>query len=143
MVQKNTNGNYPAPNAIIRCVQHGIEKPGTKFDNERKEFAKLAATNESEALIGIFDGMTQTKKNPFTHDSMVPVNKVAVLGAGLMGAGIAQVTAEKGISVLLKDQNAEAIERGTSYMRDNWDKKLKRKRMTKFQRNLNNSNVVG
>jgi len=143
MVQKNTNGNYPAPNAIIRCVQHGISDPATRFENEREEFAKLAATKESEALIGIFDGMTQMKKNPFLNEAAAPVNTVAVMGAGLMGAGIAQITAEKGMSVLLKDRNDAAIERGESYMRDNWNKKLKRKRMTKFQHNLNSSNVVG
>lgn len=143
MVQKNTNGNYPAPNAIIRCVQHGISSPATKFENEREEFAKLAATKESEALIGIFDGMTQMKKNPFNNDDAAPVNTVAVMGAGLMGAGIAQITAEKGMSVLLKDRSDGAIEGGKSYMRANWDKKLKRRRMTKLQHNLNTSNVVG
>lgn len=143
MVQKTTNGNYPAPDAIIRCVQHGISNPGTKFENEREEFAKLAATKESEALIGIFDGMTQMKKNPFLDQEVTPVNTVAVMGAGLMGAGIAQVSAEKGLSVLLKDRNDEAIARGTSYMKENWDKKMKRRRITQFQHNLSTSNVVG
>jgi len=143
MVQKNTNGNYPAPYAIIRCVQHGISNPSSKFENERKEFAKLAATKESEALIGIFEGMTQMKKNPFIDNEVTPVKTVAVMGAGLMGAGIAQISAEKGLSVLLKDRDDGAIERGKSYMRENWDKKRKRKRMTNFQHNLNTSNVVG
>ncbi|KAG7364963.1 ClpP/crotonase-like domain containing protein [Nitzschia inconspicua] len=142
MVDKNTNGNYPAPYAIMQCVQHGLDSPKTKFQNEREQFAKLAATPESEALIGIFDGMTQMKKNPFTGTGN-PVSTVAVMGAGLMGAGIGQVTAEKGMTVLLKDRNDEAIERGESYMRGNWDKKLKRKRMTQFQHNINTSNVVG
>merc|ERR1712226_773250 len=64
MVEKNTSGNYPAPYAIIQCVQRGLANRETRFENERKEFAKLAA-KESEALIGIFDGMTQMKKNPF------------------------------------------------------------------------------
>jgi len=143
MVQKNTNDNYPAPNAIIRCVQHGINNPASKFENEREEFAKLAATKESEALIGIFDGMTQMKKNPFLNKDVAPVETIAVMGAGLMGAGIAQISAEKGMSVLLKDRSDGAIERGKSYMRDNWDKKLKRKRFTNFQHNLSTSNVVG
>lgn len=143
MVKKNTNGNYPSPYAIIQCVQHGLANPSTKYENEREQFAKLAATPESEALIGIFDGMTQMKKHSFGKDTAIPVNTVAVMGAGLMGAGIAQVTAEKGMTVLLKDRNNEAIGRGQSYMKDNWDKKLKRKRMTKFKHNLATSNVIG
>jgi enoyl-CoA hydratase/long-chain 3-hydroxyacyl-CoA dehydrogenase len=143
MVQKNTNGNYPAPYAIIQCVQHGLENPASKFKNEREQFAKLAATPESEALIGIFEGMTQMKKHSFGKDAAIPVNTVAVMGAGLMGAGIAQVTAEKGMQVLLKDRNDEAVGRGQSYMKDNWDKKLKRRRMTKFNHCIATSNVTG
>ncbi|KAL3942979.1 MAG: hypothetical protein SGBAC_002930 [Bacillariaceae sp.] len=142
MVKKNTNGNYPAPYSIIQCVQHGLANPATKYKNEREQFAKLAATPESEALIGIFDGMTQMKKHNF-GDAARPVNTVAVMGAGLMGAGIAQVTAEKGMTVLLKDRNDEAIGRGQSYMKGNWDKKLKRRRMTKFKHNIATSNVIG
>jgi enoyl-CoA hydratase / long-chain 3-hydroxyacyl-CoA dehydrogenase len=143
MVAKNTNGKYPAPYGIIQCVQHGLDHPATKYENERKQFARLAATPESGALIGIFDGMTQMKKHNFGVDAARPVKKVAVMGAGLMGAGIAQVSAEKGLQVLLKDQNDQAVERGQKYMRDNWDKKLSRKRMTKFQHNLATSSVVG
>ena len=143
MVQKQTNGNYPSPFAIIQCVQHGLQNPSTKFKNEREQFVKLAETPESEALIGIFDGMTQMKKHSFGKDAAMPVNTVAVMGAGLMGAGIAQVTAEKGMTVLLKDRNNEAVGRGQSYMKDNWDKKLKRKRMTKYKHNIAQSNVIG
>ena len=143
MVQKNTNGNYPSPFAIIQCVQHGLANPSARFQNEREQFAKLAATPESEALIGIFDGMTQMKKHSFGKDAAIPVKQVAVMGAGLMGAGIAQVSAEKGLNVLLKDRNDEAVARGTSYMQENWDKKLQRKRMSKFQHNIAMSHVTG
>eukprot|EP00934_Nitzschia_sp_Nitz4_P004354 Nitzschia sp. Nitz4//scaffold1_size375055//231008//233477//NITZ4_000294-RA/size375055-processed-gene-0.374-mRNA-1//1//CDS//3329541099//4344//frame0 len=143
MVKKNTNGKYPAPYAIIQCVQHGLENPANKFKNEREQFAKLAATPESAALIGIFEGMTAMKKHNFGKDAAIPVDTVAVMGAGLMGAGIAQVTAEKGMSVLLKDRNDESIERGQKYMRENWGKKLKRKRMTRYKYNVATSNVIG
>lgn len=86
MIAKNTGGNYPAPYAIIDSVKFGLDKPTgqERFRNERELFAKLAATPESEALIGIFDGMTQMKKHNY-GDVAVPVNKVAVIGAGLMG----------------------------------------------------------
>jgi len=145
LVQKNTNGNYPSPFAIIDCVKYGLAHPSgnDKFKHEREQFTKLAQTNESEALIGIFDGMTAMKKHQYGEDAAVPVKKVAVIGAGLMGAGIAQVTALKGYEVLLKDRDDVAVGRGLSYMSDNWDKKVKRRRMTKFERNKNMSAVVG
>jgi enoyl-CoA hydratase/long-chain 3-hydroxyacyl-CoA dehydrogenase len=144
MVQKNTNGKYPAPFAIIDSVKYGLDHPSgdAKFKFEREAFAKLAATSESEALIGIFDGMTRMKKHEY-GELAHPVKKVAVMGAGLMGAGIAQVTAEKGLEVLLKDRDDAAISRGTSYINDNWGKKVKRKRMSNYQYNINTSNIVG
>jgi len=60
----------------------------------------------------------------------------------LMGSGIAQVTAEKGYEVLLKDRDDVSVARGLSYIEGNWEKKEKRKRMTKFQHNINSSNIV-
>lgn len=144
MVQKSTNGNYPAPLAIIDAVKYGLSNPSgnAKFKYEREAFAKLAATTESEALIGIFDGMTQLKKHDY-GELAHPVKKVAVMGAGLMGAGIAQVSAEKGFEVLLKDRNDEAISRGQSYIDGNWQKKVKKRRMTNYKYNTNSSNIVG
>jgi enoyl-CoA hydratase/long-chain 3-hydroxyacyl-CoA dehydrogenase len=141
MVDKNTNGNYPSPYAIIQSVQYGIDHPKEKYENERKQFAKLAATPESEALIGIFDGMTQMKKHNFGKPAF-PVNTVAVLGAGLMGAGIAQVSADKGYTVLLKDRDDASVARGEKYMQDNWGKKLKRKHISQYKYNMNTSNVT-
>lgn len=143
MVDKSTNGNYPAPYAIMECVKYGLAHPSglDKFRHEREEFAKLAATSESEALIGVFDGMTQMKKLS-SGAKPIEVKKVAVMGAGLMGAGITQVTAENGYDVLLKDRDHESLGRGLSYMGDNWDKKRKRKRMSMYQHNMNTSRVV-
>ncbi|KAL7519432.1 hypothetical protein ACHAWX_004192 [Stephanocyclus meneghinianus] len=143
MVDKNTGGNYPAPYAIIDCVKYGLAHSSGlgKYKHEREEFAKLAATKESEALIGIFDAMNQQKKNPSKVDP-ITVKKVAVMGAGLMGAGIAQVTAEKGYEVLLKDRDDTSLGRGLSYMTENWEKKHKRKRMTKHQFDINCSRVT-
>ena len=143
MIQKQTNNNYPSPLAIIECVQFGLKNPkgDAKFKFERESFAKLAETNESESLIGIFNGMTQMKKHAY-GDVMHSIEKVAVVGAGLMGAGIAQISSEKGYDVLLKDKDNLAIGRGVKYIDKNWEKKFNRKRMSKYQRNLNESKLV-
>jgi len=143
MVDKNTDGNYPAPYAIIDCVKYGLAHPNglDKYKHEREGFAKLASTKESEALIGIFDGMNQMKKHSSSAEP-IPVKRVAVMGAGLMGAGIAQVTAEKGYEVLLKDRDDVSLGRGVSYMNENWEKKVGRQSMTKYQYNLNTSRVT-
>jgi enoyl-CoA hydratase / long-chain 3-hydroxyacyl-CoA dehydrogenase len=147
MIAKNTNGKYPAPLAIIDCIKYGISQSSTdqneRFRFEREQFAKLAATPESGALIGIFDGMTKMKKHNFGKDTAVPVQKVAIVGAGLMGAGIAQVSADKGkYDVLLHDRNDEAVARGSKYINDNWTTKFKKKQMTEYELNSNKSRVT-
>lgn len=149
-VQSNTNGNYPAPVAIMECVKNGMASNSfNEYEFEREQFIKLAQTAESEALIGIFDGMTKMKKHNFTPDledptASVPVKRVAVMGAGLMGAGIAQVTADKGKyeAVLLKDRDDAAVARGESYINGNWDKKVKKKHMTNYEQNINTSRLT-
>jgi len=143
MVMKNTNGKYPSPFAIVDCVKNGLEASSDdeKFKFEREQFARLAATPESAALIGIFDGMTALKKHEFGEPT-TKVKNVAVLGAGLMGAGIAQVSAEKGYRVLLKDKDDAGIARGESYVEGNWGKKLKRKKITMHKYNQNTANIV-
>mmetsp|Transcript_917 Transcript_917/g.1992 ORF Transcript_917/g.1992 Transcript_917/m.1992 type:complete len:780 (+) Transcript_917:38-2377(+) len=144
MVMKNTNGVYPAPFAIIDCVKEGLKSSDmdARYKFEREKFAELAATSESASLIGIFDGMTALKKHSFGEPEH-KVKSVAVLGAGLMGAGIAQISAEKGYRVLLKDKFDEGLAKGEAYINGNWDKKLKRKRMTKHKHNQNTASVVG
>ena len=80
--------------------------------------------------------LLQVKKNRFGKPDQ-PVKTLAVLGAGLMGAGIAQVSAEKGYKVLLKDRDQASLAGpfGEKYMAENWDGKLKKRRLTQFQRN--------
>lgn len=149
MVDKNTNGkqNYPSPYAIIECVKHGIENntskdisKGLKF--EREQFAKLTTTNAASSLISIFEGMTKMKKHEYGAETAVDVKNIAVMGAGLMGAGIAQVSAQKDYNVLLKDQNSEGVERGLDYMQANWSKKVKKRALSQYDANRYSSNII-
>jgi enoyl-CoA hydratase/long-chain 3-hydroxyacyl-CoA dehydrogenase len=142
MVEKKTGGHYPAPKLILEAVQAGVDGGLAKgLDVEASNFAKLAMTSEAKALMSIFFGQTALKKNRFGKPAK-PVQTMAVVGAGLMGAGIAQVSASKHIRVLLKDRDAAAAARGEDYVRSNLEQKVKRKRMTVFERDSVMAHVV-
>jgi predicted dinucleotide-binding enzyme len=109
---------------------------------EAENFGKLTQTNESAALIGLFHGTTATKKNPYGKPNN-PAKTVGVLGAGLMGAGVAQVSATRGHKVLLKDINANAVARGLAQIQDNLNAKVKKRRMSVFDRDNIVAQVTG
>ena len=91
-VDKSTSGFYPAPYAILDVLKDNFGKDRlTHLNDEAAKFATLAATPVSESLIGIFHGTTAVKKHSYGVPSK-KVETIAVLGAGLMGAGIAQVS---------------------------------------------------
>ena len=141
-VDKSTRGKYPAAYEILNCVENGLGKPPSQaFEFEADAFVRLAKTSESSALIGLFDGITAAKKNPYPGTAKP--SSVAVLGAGLMGAGIAQVSAEKGLAVALKDVSPEGLAKGVAYVAGNLDKKVKRRRMDAFKRNTIVSSITG
>jgi enoyl-CoA hydratase/long-chain 3-hydroxyacyl-CoA dehydrogenase len=133
-VDKNSGGFYPAPYAIIDVMKDNFGKSKkAHLENEADKFAKLAATPESEALIGLFHGTNAVKKHNYgvpTH----PIKKVAVLGAGLMGSGIAQVSLDNGkYAVLLKDKDLTSASRGEKVIVDELKGKLKKKRITNYE----------
>jgi enoyl-CoA hydratase / long-chain 3-hydroxyacyl-CoA dehydrogenase len=133
-VDKNSGGHYPAPYAIIDVLQGNMGKSKREhLLDEATKFSKLAATPESEALIGIFHGMNAVKKHNFGSPKQ-PVKTIAVLGAGLMGAGIAQVSVDQGkYRVLLKDKDVMGVSRGEKVIVDDLKSRLKKKRITNHQ----------
>ncbi|MFQ5584278.1 MAG: 3-hydroxyacyl-CoA dehydrogenase NAD-binding domain-containing protein, partial [Calditrichia bacterium] len=134
IVQRQTKGNYPAPFKIIDCVETGMEK-GMKagLDTESKKFAELVFSPQSKQLVNLFFGMNALKKNP-DKDVAKPVKKVGILGAGLMGSGIASVTINRGVSVLLKDRDLESVARGEKVLYNELNLKVKRRIISPFQR---------
>ncbi|KAK7078831.1 hypothetical protein SK128_002630 [Halocaridina rubra] len=131
-VMKQTGGLYPAPLKILEVIRTGMDKGETEgYAAEHKGFGSLSATNESKGLIGLFHGQTECKKNRFGKPEQ-PVKTVAILGAGLMGAGIAQVSIDKGYKTLLKDMNQSGLSRGISQVQGGLDKSVKRKKITSF-----------
>ncbi len=134
MVEKQTRGNYPAPLKIIDAVEIGLEK-GFQIGllAEAKAFEELAHSPQARELIRIFFTMTALKKNP-RKELVRPVQKIGILGAGFMGAGIANISANKGYQVLLKDVSLEAVARGEKTVWDDLEKKVRRHILSGFER---------
>ncbi|OAN62862.1 multifunctional fatty acid oxidation complex subunit alpha [Balneola sp. EhC07] len=139
-----TKGNYPAPEKILDAVEYGYKHGKEKgLLNEAKLFGELGATQESRALVNLFFAMNNAKKNP-QKDLVKPVNKIGVLGAGLMGSGIADVSINKGkYSVLLKDRDLESAAKGEQGIWEDLNKKSEKRIITKFERDEIASRVTG
>ncbi|XP_049981821.1 trifunctional enzyme subunit alpha, mitochondrial [Alexandromys fortis] len=111
-VKKQTKGLYPAPLKIIDVVKAGLEQgDDAGYLAESQKFGELALTKESKALMGLYNGQVLCKKNKFGAPQK-NVQHLAILGAGLMGAGIAQVSVDKGLKTLLKDTTMTGLGRG-------------------------------
>uniref|UniRef100_A0A4W4E376 Trifunctional enzyme subunit alpha, mitochondrial n=1 Tax=Electrophorus electricus TaxID=8005 RepID=A0A4W4E376_ELEEL len=142
-VLKQTKGLYPAPMKIIECVKAGMEQgPDAGYLAESQNFGKLAMTPESKALVGLYHGQVACKKNRFGVPEK-EVKTLAILGAGLIGAGIAQVTVEKSINTILKDITEEALNQGQHQVYKGLNDKTKKKSITSFERDSILSNLTG
>lgn len=129
MVMRSTNGNYPAPLQIIASVKDGWGKPREQaWEQESTKFDGLMQSPESFQLINIFFAMTALKKNPL-KDKVVPIKTLAMLGAGLMGEGIAEVSLNNGMEVMLKDIDQGRLGNAKKNIWQNLAKKVKYKAM--------------
>uniref|UniRef100_A0A3Q1FE50 Trifunctional enzyme subunit alpha, mitochondrial n=1 Tax=Acanthochromis polyacanthus TaxID=80966 RepID=A0A3Q1FE50_9TELE len=142
-VMKQSKGLYPAPLKIIDCVKTGVEQgPTAGYLAESQNFGQLAKSTESAALIGLFHGQVACKKNHFGTPEK-EVKTLAILGAGLMGAGIAQVTIDKGVHTIMKDTTEAGLARGEQQVYKGLNDKTKKKSITSFQRDSILSNLTG
>ncbi len=137
-LHKQTRGNYPAQDLIIDIVRTGLERGfEAGLDAEARGFGKLLTTPEAANLMSVFFATTALKKDSGVDDPSVkprPIDKVGMLGAGLMGAGIAYVTtASAKIPVRLKDRDRDGVLAGLRYIRRIIDGQVKRKRLTERQ----------
>jgi 3-hydroxyacyl-CoA dehydrogenase/enoyl-CoA hydratase/3-hydroxybutyryl-CoA epimerase len=129
-----TRGHYPAPERALEAVRIGVEKgPEEGYRAEANLFGELVVSDVSRRLVEIFFATQALKKDTGVDDPAVKpgkVEKVAMLGAGLMGAGIAYVTADAGIPVRLKDKDDAALGRGLKQIAGILDERVKRKRLS-------------
>lgn len=134
--EHKTKGNYPAAKRILEVIETGLAQGSSSgYAAEAKAFGELAMTPQSRALRNIFFASTEVKKDPGSAAAAGPLHAVGVLGGGLMGGGIAFVTASKGkLPVRIKDINPQGINHALAYSWQLLDKKVKRRHIRAGER---------
>ena len=122
-----------APLAAIDAIEAATKLPFAEgCQVEQDLFVKCLFSDQSKALIHVFFGEREVAKIPdIPKDTpLIPVNRIAVVGAGTMGGGIAMVFANAGIPVLLKEADQAALDRGMATIQKNYATSVKRGRFT-------------
>ncbi len=133
MINGKTKGVYPAAKALLSSIYEGALVPfDTALRVEARYFTSILMNPTSSAMIrSLFinkEALEKGANRPAVDDQNVA--KVGVLGAGMMGAGIAYVSANAGIEVVLIDQSQEAADKGKAYSEGILDKGISRKKVT-------------
>ena len=135
MTRQKTFGCYPAPEAILAAAIEGAQ---VDFDSastiETRYFLQLARGSVAKNMITTFWFQLNALKAGGSRPqgfAKWKATKVGILGAGMMGAGIAHATASKGIDVVLKDVSLEAAEKGKQHTASLLEKKVKRGHLSK------------
>jgi len=127
--------HYPAPVEAIKAIQKGASAKRDKAQEvEAKTFAKMAKTDVCFNLVGLFLNDQLVKKKAGAYEKQVnPTKKAAVLGAGIMGGGVAYQSASKGTPIMMKDINEDALQLGLKEANKLLSKQVQRKKITSEQ----------
>src|SRR6267154_191410 len=117
--RRETYDNYPAARAIMSCVYEGLQLPiDAALRVESRYFTKVLRSNEAAAMIrSLFLSMQELNKGA-RRPKDVPqtkVKKIAVIGAGFMGASVGYVSARAGLDVVLIDRDQESADKGKAH----------------------------
>ena len=130
---EQTRGHYPAPPRAIEVIRIGIEDGRRAgFDAEARALADLATSRTSKNLVHVFKLTEASKREggPAGGSSPRQVRRTAVLGAGVMGGGIAQLIAqEANLPVRMKDVRADALASGMAHAAGLFERQVKRHRL--------------
>jgi len=134
MIRKQSYGNYPAAMNLMRAVYEGVQVPmDAALRIETRYFIKTLMTPQAQAMIrSLFLSKQELDKGAVRPAGIAKSDpkKVTVLGAGMMGAGIAYVQVMAGIETVLIDQTQEAADKGKAHVEELLKKRLSRGQMT-------------
>jgi 3-hydroxyacyl-CoA dehydrogenase/enoyl-CoA hydratase/3-hydroxybutyryl-CoA epimerase/enoyl-CoA isomerase len=132
MIAAKAGKHYPAPMVMVKTIEAaaGLDRAGAML-LENAGFAKCAKTDAAKAQIGLFlaDQVIKGKAKKAGKLATKAVNKAAVLGAGIMGGGIAYQSAYKGTPIIMKDINDQALDLGLTTASGILTKQVERGRM--------------
>ena len=133
VVRAKTKGFYPAPFAALDCMLFGYDNGMIAgLENEAKQLGRLIASPECKALVNVFF-LTESAKSIGKSAAKTCSNiKTMVIGAGVMGAGIATALAQAELPVVIRDTNKEALDRGLEHAKGIL---AKNKSLSEIQRN--------
>ena len=134
MMRKQSYGNYPAVQNLMQAVYEGLQVPfDTALKIESRYFANTLRTPQAKAMMRTFFFSLQQIGKGSGRPAGVPkaeFKQIAVLGAGMMGAGIAYVQALVGIKTILIDRDQESADKGKKHCEDLLMKSVKRGKMS-------------
>ncbi|HZF08807.1 MAG TPA: 3-hydroxyacyl-CoA dehydrogenase NAD-binding domain-containing protein [Thermoanaerobaculia bacterium] len=130
-VLAKTGGHYPAPLVAIDIVREGLALPLRRaLDLEAGAFSELVVSDTAKNLMTVFFLKNEVEARAARlARGAGEIGTVAVLGAGFMGSGVAQVLAEKGVPVILKDKDLPSVARGLKSAAERFNELKKRRRM--------------
>ncbi len=128
-VMKRTGGHYPAPLRILKVVRGGMGRSvAARLDLEARAVGALAVSPECKNLLFVFQLREAARKGPWAAGGRAAaVERIAVIGAGPMGGGIAQIAAYRDMPVRMKDIRHEAVAGGLAFARALFDGAVRRR----------------
>jgi 3-hydroxyacyl-CoA dehydrogenase/enoyl-CoA hydratase/3-hydroxybutyryl-CoA epimerase len=147
---KETHGHYPATERMLDVLERfGSRGFRAAAELEARLFGELVVSETSHRLVELFFASTASKKDSGVEndekDRAQPrdVERIAVVGAGLMGAGIACVSVQAGLPVRIKDTDDVALGRGLKYVRDVLEERVRRGSITELERDQTFARLSG